>query len=750
MNPQITANDDYARQPLGSAPKKLRNGVPEAARGRKAWGDAPGIFKKQRIPTLVSWGFGLLIVLGLATSLFLLVKFRSTVHEGEVLETATLNVRASVRGLRADYIDQELNLVLLTARPGLKVEEQRVEKLESDRRAHERLRLALTSTRSEELRRVLRELQEHDEGVAGPLEEEVLALARTDLAAAREMCLTRYLPAQGRNIELMKEALRLATKEVAVLADRSRARAAGAEFWSGLAIAAFLGLGMAAAYFLTRAVTALVRHANETARETSDLMDHSVDIICSVSADGRFTKISGACERTWGYRPEELLGRPYIEFVHPDDMEESNRYAAATVAGTASENFENRYLRKDGAVVNMLWSTHWSAPQQTFFCVVHDITRPKQAETALRESERRFSDMLRNLELVSLMLDRDGRITWCNDYLLRLTGWRRDEVIGRDCFDLFVPPLLVPEMRGVYAALLADQPEAWHHENEILTRSGAPRLIAWNNSVLRSTSGEVIGIASIGEDITERKCAEEDLQERARLALLDGEVGAAWTRGGTLAEVLHRCSDAIVRHLDAAFARIWTLNEPEQMLELQASAGLYTHLDGPHAHVPVGKFKIGLIAQERKPHLTNQVVGDPHVGNQEWAQREGMVAFAGYPLLVKDRVVGVMAMFARHPLSEVTLEALATIANNIALGIENKRAEEELKIARNAAEAANRAKSEFLANMSHEIRTPMNGIIGMTELTLETELNREQREYLGMVKSSADSLLVVVNDILDF
>jgi PAS domain S-box-containing protein len=165
--------------------------------------------------------------------------------------------------------------------------------------------------------------------------------------------------------------------------------------------------------------------------------------------------------------------------------------------------------------------------------------------------------------------------------------------------------------------------------------------------------------------------------EQARLGQLSLEVSLALTRGETLREMLSACTDALVRYLDAAFARIWILNEDEGVLELQASSGMYTHLNGQHARVPVGALKIGAIAAERMPHLTNAVLDDPRVGDHEWANREGMVAFAGYPLLVKERLIGVMAMFARHQLDEATLQAMAVIANGIALGIERLRMQEE-------------------------------------------------------------------------
>ncbi|HEV2131096.1 MAG TPA: PAS domain-containing protein, partial [Longimicrobiaceae bacterium] len=217
--------------------------------------------------------------------------------------------------------------------------------------------------------------------------------------------------------------------------------------------------------------------------------------------------------------------------------------------------------------------------------------------------------------------------------------------------------------------------EARDHALEYRVRTVDGRTL-WLRDLARAEAQLLRGVMV---EITEQKQAEAELHERERQNALAAEVGAAVAEGMPLREMLQRCAEAMVRHLDAAFARIWTLNEAEQLLELQASAGMYTHLDGPHGRVPVGAFKIGKIAEEKQPHLTNDVPSDPRVGDQEWARREGMVAFAGYPLLVAGRVVGVAAIFARHALAESTLDALRGVADRLALVVERRRTERELR-----------------------------------------------------------------------
>ncbi len=217
----------------------------------------------------------------------------------------------------------------------------------------------------------------------------------------------------------------------------------------------------------------------------------------------------------------------------------------------------------------------------------------------------------------------------------------------------------------------------------------------WTTSQGRAVfeGGRAVRFVGTLRDITARKAAEIAQLQSARRARLGADVGVAMAGSGTLDEQLRRCAQTIVVNVDAAFARIWTLDEPSQTLVLRASMGIYTHLDGPHSRVPVGAFKIGLIAQERRPHLSNDVSTDPRVGDQAWAAREGMVAFAGYPLIVDEHVVGVMAMFARRPLGGDVLQALSYVADAIAVGIDRKQSDEE-RTALLAREHAARADAE--------------------------------------------------------
>jgi signal transduction histidine kinase/CheY-like chemotaxis protein/HPt (histidine-containing phosphotransfer) domain-containing protein/methyl-accepting chemotaxis protein len=165
---------------------------------------------------------------------------------------------------------------------------------------------------------------------------------------------------------------------------------------------------------------------------------------------------------------------------------------------------------------------------------------------------------------------------------------------------------------------------------------------------------------------------------RARLDAMHSAIGAALVRSQDFEATMQECAEAIMCGVNGAFTRIWMIEPGTEMLVLQTSVGLYTHLDGQHSRIRIGEHKLGQIAASGNPLETNRLLDEAGV-DVAWAREQGIVAFGGYPLMVQDRLVGVVVTFARQPLSEPEFRALEESARRISIGIGRRQTENELQ-----------------------------------------------------------------------
>jgi PAS domain S-box-containing protein len=365
---------------------------------------------------------------------------------------------------------------------------------------------------------------------------------------------------------------------------------------------------------------------------------------------------------------------------------------AAAVEGTLAGSRLNAWAGVAAAALFVVVLAGW-------FFAYHRYLQAKRTEEQYRVLFNNGNDAV---FVFGLGAGEAGNFTQVNDVACERLGYSREELLKLSLRDIRAPGTC--DLAPILKRLLAGDP--WLFETEHLTRHG--RGIPTEINARAFLLGGQWTVVAVARDITRRKSMEKDLQ--------------------MIASVVESSTDLV------GFA---TMEGAEVFLNRAGRLMLGIGPDEPLSGASVADH----VMDEDREWFRERVL--PAVARDgRW---EGETRFkhrkTGAPIPMWQSIFFITARGTDHRI------AMAMTCRDIT---ERRRAESELHAAKEAAEAASRAKSEFLANMSHEIRTPMNGIVGMTALALDTELSPEQREYLGMVRSSADSLLDLINSILDF
>ncbi|KAA2285405.1 PAS domain S-box protein [Arenimonas fontis] len=187
------------------------------------------------------------------------------------------------------------------------------------------------------------------------------------------------------------------------------------------------------------------------------VMEHSLDAICVLDANGRFQQVSHAAREIWGHGPNELIGRAWVDLVHPDDRGKALRAAAAVMAGNPASDLRIRCVHRSGVVRVTQWSLRWSPRDRMTFAVARDVTALEAQARALRESEARMRSTVESALDCIVTMSADGRILDFNPAAERTFGYRREEVLGRDLADLLAPERLRDGHRQGLATYLRER-----------------------------------------------------------------------------------------------------------------------------------------------------------------------------------------------------------------------------------------------------------------------------------------------------